>query len=166
MQQLNWKPVHEYEGFYEINESGEIRSLYKRNFENILPQRIDRGGYFTVKLDKKGKCATRYVHRLLGFAFIPNKEDKPFINHIDGNKLNNSLENLEWVTHSENMKHAYKLKLSQVPQGKCKKVIDTCSGHLYLSISHASRDLGIPYSTCKNYLNGNRHNPTCLRYAS
>ena len=159
-----WMPVKGYEGQYEINEISEVRSLSNRNYYKIMPQRKGRGGYWTVRLSNKGKDATLYVHRLIGFSFIKNLLNKPMINHIDGNKLNNSIENLEWVTHAENMRHAYKLGLVVSLPGRCKRIIDRCSGAIFKSIKHAADFYMIPYSTCKNYLNGNRVNPTCLVY--
>jgi hypothetical protein len=159
-----WKPVKNYEGLYEINEQGKVRSLQKRNANNIMPQRIGRGGYYTVRLSKIGKDTTVYIHRLLGFAYIPNVDDKPFINHINGDKLDNRIENLEWCTHSENMKHAYKTGLLKV---KSTSVIDICTGKTYNSIKEASEAINISYGTCRNYLNGNiKTNKTCLRLAS
>ena len=163
----NWQPAKSYEGLYEINETGEVRSLHKRNYHSIMPQRIGRGGYYTVRLSKAGKDSTLYVHRLLGFAFLPEPTyPKAVINHKDGNKLNNSLDNLEWTTQSGNMKHAYKSGLSKVPDKNHKKVVDTCTDKVYKSVKEAAKALDIAYSTCKNYLNGNRPNPTCLRYAA
>lgn len=164
-EQTEWVPVKNYENYYEINQEGEVRSLHKATYGYIMEERPDRGGYCTVRLNKPGmKSSTQYVHRLLGFAFIPNLENKPFINHIDGNKLNNSIENLEWVTHAENMRHAYKLGLVVSLPGRCKRIMDKCSGAIFKSIKHAADFYMIPYSTCKNYLNGNRPNPTCLVY--
>jgi len=162
MKKISWKSVKSYEGLYEINDLGEIRSLHKRNLHRIMPQRIDRAGYYTVRLSKRGKDSTLYVHRILAFAFTLNSHNKPFVNHINGNKLDNSVQNLEWVTHSENMKHAYAL-------GLCKKkeqtpVIDICSNRVFPSIKKAADYYAIPYSTCKGYLNGKRKNITCLRY--
>lgn len=167
MNKLNeevWVPVKKYEGLYEINQDSVVRSLNKRNFHKIMPQRIDRGGYLTVRLSNKGKDCTVYVHRLLGFAFLDNPENKCCINHIDGNKRNNDLSNLEWVTMAENMQHAYRLGLIVDFPGKCRKVIDKCSGAVFESIKMAADFYMIPYSTCKNYINGNRQNPTCLSY--
>ena len=167
MNKLNeeiWVPVKNYEGLYEINQGSVVRSLNKRNFHKIMPQRIDRGGYWTVRLSNKGKDSTVYVHRLLGFAFLDNPENKCCINHIDGNKRNNDLNNLEWATMAENMQHAYRLGLIVDFPGKCRKVIDKCSGAVFESIKMAADFYMIPYSTCKNYINGNRQNPTCLSY--
>lgn len=160
-----WVPVPRYEGIYEINKQGQIRSLKKKNNGYIMNQRIDRAGYYTVRLMKSDvKSSTQYVHRLLGLAFIDNPGNKCCINHIDGNKLNNDLSNLEWVTMAENMQHAYNTGLIVDFPGKCRKVVDKCSGTVFESIKMAADFYMIPYSTCKNYVNGNRQNPTCLSY--
>jgi len=160
-----WYPVHGYEGLYEINQQGKVKSLQKHNYNYIMEQRIDRAGYNTVRLTKPGRLSsTQYVHRLLGFAFISNPLNKAFINHKDGNKLNNNLDNLEWVTHSENMLHAYNTGLIKI---KTKSVHDISSGKIYSSIKEAAKALNINYGTCRNYLNGNiKTNNTCLRFAA
>lgn len=167
MNKLNeeiWVPVKKYEGLYEINQLGFVKSLQKKKYGYIMNQRIDRAGYNTVRLMKPDiKSSTQYVHRLLGLAFLDNPENKCCINHIDGNKRNNNLRNLEWATKAENMQHAYRSGLVAFP-GKCRKIIDTCSGAIFESIKIAADFYMIPYSTCKNYINGNRHNPTCLNY--
>ena len=160
-----WSPVKNYEGLYEINRAGTVRSLQKHNCGYEMKQRIDRAGYYTVRLTKPTLLSsTIYVHRLIGFAYIENPYCKPIINHIDGNKLNNEISNLEWVTHSENMKHAYSTGLVVTLPGRCRKIIDKCSGAIFESIKMAADFYEIPYSTCKNYLNGNRFNTTCLDY--
>ena len=166
MQEQNWTNVPEFESLYEINEAGNIRSLHPRNYHKHIEPRIDRGGYYTVRLSKDGQTVTRFVHRLLAAAYIANPENKKLINHKNGNKLDNSLDNLEWCTPSENTKHAYETGLSKVPDKSCRKVIDTCTKKVYNSASQAAKALNIAYSTCKNYLNGRRPNPTCLRYAA
>lgn len=66
------------------------------------------GGYFAVRVNENGNMKTRYIHRLVANLFVPNPENKPQVNHIDGNKKNNAAENLEWVTAKENMEHMYK----------------------------------------------------------
>jgi hypothetical protein len=111
-----WKDVVGYEGLYEINTLGDVRSKakwIKTRFTGYIrkPAPIksyrDKFGYKKVSLYKKAKQKGLFVHRLLGQAFICNTENKPHINHIDHNKKNNSLDNLEWVTRSENIKKAY-----------------------------------------------------------
>lgn len=163
MERETWKPVNGYEGFYEINEQGNVKSLHQHNYGYIMNQRIDRGGYYTVRLAKPGKrSCTVYVHRLLGYAFIPNPDNKPLINHEDGNKLNNAITNLSWVTASENMKHAYQLGLSTACN--CREIIDDFTGKIFPSLKEAAEYHCIEYPTFKNYMSGARPNPTSLRY--
>lgn len=71
------------------------------------PQDTNRDGYKVVALYKNNKSTAKTVHRLVALAFIPNPENKPCVNHIDGNKQNNNIENLEWVTYSENTIHSF-----------------------------------------------------------
>lgn len=159
-----WVAVPEYKGLYEINEKAQVRSLNYKNYQKLMEQRGERAGYKTVRLSNKGKINTVFVHRLMGLTYINNADKKCCVNHLDGNKTNNSLNNLEWVTHSENMKHAYKLGLIKSLPQRCVPIIDTCSGGKFESIKKAADFYSIPYSTCKSYLNGNRTNPTCLQY--
>jgi hypothetical protein len=160
---LNWQPIRDYESLYEVNENGDVRSLHKRNFHQLLSQRIDRGGYLTVSVSKHGKDTTLYVHRILGMAFIPNPENKPFINHKNGIRTDNSLANLEWVNQSENILHAYNCGLIKK---KSKPVVDTCSGIEFESCKVAAFYYGIEYNTLRGYLNGQISNPTCLQYSN
>lgn len=84
--------------------------------EKILKPQINTSGYWTIGLYKNGKRKLYRIHRLIGKAFIPNPYNKPEINHKDGNKLNNHIENLEWVTTSENTQHAWDTKLHVVTE--------------------------------------------------
>lgn len=164
MEREIWMPVLGYEGVYEINIRGAIRSLHRRNPNKDLVVRIGRAGYYTVRLSLKGKTNTKHVHRLIAEVFIPNLDCKLHINHINGIKTDNSVTNLEWVTHSENMKHAF-------ATGLIKKlgtpIVDECTGKKYMSIKEAAIDLNINYGTCRNQLNGNiKTSKTCLKYAA
>ncbi len=158
-----WSPVSGFENLYEISTTGIIRSLHPSRKGQVLSARIDRGGYLAVGLTYKGKSVTRFLHRLLAEAYIPKVAGKDFINHINGNKLDNSIENLEWVTHQENMQHAYATGLILK---KTKMVIDGCNGKVYPNAKQAAIENGINYFTFKSYLNGKRRNPTCLQYAA
>lgn len=147
-----WYPINNYQGYYEITESGKVRSLSKRNFQNQISQRGDRGGYLSIRLSKQGKNKTHFVHRLLAEQFIPNPTNRKFVNHKNGNKQDNSLTNLEWVTHQENVIDAYEQGLNSF----AKKLIDYETGEVYRSIKFASEKLGINYSTCRKRLRRKR----------
>jgi len=157
-------PIKDFE-HYIIRENGDILPIEYYNSNNgifnILSKRVDRAGYVTVRLYKESKTYTKYLHRLLAEAFTPNPLDKRFVNHRNGKKTDNSIQNLEFVDHSENIFHAHQNNLIR----KCnKEVIDTSSGEIFQSAKEAALIAGINYPTLKNYLNGRRPNQTCLRY--
>ena len=121
-----WKDIKDYEGLYQISNYGRIKSLSRKVFrynhiakrkieivykEKIRKTRIDKDGYYIINLHKNNIMKTYKVHRLVGENFIENKENKPYINHKDGNKLNNNILNLEWCTAKENVIHAWKTGL-------------------------------------------------------
>ena len=162
---LNWKSVIGSNCKYLINKNGYLICLQKKGLIKFLKSRIDRAGYSTVRLNKNGQSSTQFVHRLLAAAFIPNPNNKPFINHINGIKTDNRLENLEWVTHAENIRHAYETGLCKT-ESKQTPIVDICSGKKFPSIKKAAEFNSIKYTTCKGYLNERRKNPTCLRYLS
>ena len=117
-----WKDIEGYEGLYQVSTCGNIKSLAKPRKngngrcyiqkEKLLKQSFTSTGYKKVELYKDGKRKSFKVHRLVAIAFIPNPDNKPEVNHIDGNKINNNIDNLEWVTSSENTIHAYETGLS------------------------------------------------------
>ena len=94
---------------YGVNEAGEIYS-FRQN--KILSPKRNHDGYLRIQLWNKGQCEFVGIHRLVAEAFIPNPENKPFVNHIDGDKRNNSVSNLEWCTQKENIAHAWETGLS------------------------------------------------------
>ena len=104
MEEEIWKPIKEFEGYYEVSNMGRVRSLnYKRTGKKKILKNIeDHKGYLEVGLTKNGKRKQFKVHRLVAEAFIPNPENKPCIDHINTVKNDNRVENLRWVTYKEN----------------------------------------------------------------
>lgn len=102
-----WKKIKGFDK-YLISNKGKVKSLYKNR---VLIGGCNSNGYKTVSLTKDKKIYTLQVHRLIALHFIPNPKHKKTVNHIDGNKINNKLENLEWNTYSENRIHAIKTGL-------------------------------------------------------
>lgn len=103
------KDIKNYEGLYKINIYGSIWSCKRRKWLSIN----DMGGYLGITLCKNGICKSYKIHRLVAETFISNDNNLPQVNHKDGNKLNNNVENLEWCTSSQNLKHAIKTGLKQ-----------------------------------------------------
>lgn len=114
MQEI-YKPIKDYEGLYEVSNLGNVKSLSKIRGRALTGERLLKShivnGYVMVTLCKDSKPFNASVHRLIAEAFIPNPENKETINHIDGNKQNNSIDNLEWATQRENNIHAYRTGL-------------------------------------------------------
>ena len=110
-----WKVVQGFED-YEISTQGRVRSS-KHQRTHILKPRITHDGYVWYSLCKNGKGYTRRANRLVAEAFIPNPEGKPTVNHKDGDKRNNCVDNLEWMTKSEQMQHAYEHGLKRPVRG-------------------------------------------------
>ena len=109
-----WKEIEGYEGKYSVSTEGNIRN--NNTGAQLKPGRTGKKrNYHTVVLYGKSKKDRKSwsVHRLVAQAFIPNPQNKPQVNHIDGNPSNNNLENLEWCTNSENQKHAFRLGLQK-----------------------------------------------------
>jgi hypothetical protein len=107
-----WLDIVGYEGKYKVSDNGRIKS-YLTSKKGILRKISDNGyGYMFLALCKNGVKKKHRVHRLVTMAFIPNLENKPCINHINGIKSDNSVQNLEWCTHSANNKHAYEKGLN------------------------------------------------------
>jgi len=131
---------------YLINVNGEIKS--PRGI--ILKNNISNSGYICINIKNKGY----FIHRAIAFAFIENKNNYPQINHIDGNKLNNNLSNLEWCTRSQNIRHMYDTGLKPytpsyykgkfgAEHNRSKAVIHIETGKVYGSQSEAQRELNL-----------------------
>lgn len=107
------KDIKGYEGLYFVNEIGEVFSYPKKTRKGIrkLLTNKHKQGYLLIDLCKNGKIKKHSVHRLVAISFLDNVENKEQVNHINGNKEDNRVENLEWNTRSENQKHAIKTGL-------------------------------------------------------
>lgn len=157
---------------YMADESGKI---YSNKLKRFLKPIFNQSGYHYVILQNKGVKKKALVHRIIATCFLHNEFNKPFVNHIDGVKTNNCLDNLEWCTQSENTIHAFKNGLMKVSQSSistikqygfnsAKKVLDISNGNIYKSAKEASVASGINYKTLNGYLNGKYPNKTNLVY--
>lgn len=169
-----WKPIQGYEGYYEVSDIGEVRSLdryvvntrgkhagQRRLLKGSMMKltegksKREEGGYLVVNLRKNHTSWVVPVHVLVARAFIPNPDDMPTVNHKDGNKLNNRVENLEWVSYSENNTHALRTGLRK-PRGVA-IVQYTLSGEYvstYKSVTDAARLTGFSRGAISHCLNG------------
>lgn len=104
-----WEPVIGWEDRYAVSNYGRLKGFWIKPFRlcRIQVHNDEFKKYLVIALCKNKKKYKTGVHRLVAQAFIPNPEDKPEVNHIDGDKQNNRVENLEWVTGSENMRHSF-----------------------------------------------------------
>jgi len=173
-----WKDIKGYEGYYQISNTGQVKSIFRKvpnklnrvqvYKEKILKPTKTSNGYYMIDLyDNKNNRKKHSIHRLVCFAFVENTNNNyRYVNHKDGNKLNNNYLNLEWCTSSQNNKHAYDIGLKigyfkgkmGEENPKSKRVTQlTLTGNMirsYYSISEASRETGIASSNigyvCRN----------------
>ena len=165
-----WKDIPGYEGLYQASNLGRIkRILFVNNIttkkENkILKTRINKNNREQVMLYKNGKRKNKTVHRLVASAFLPNPNNYPEVNHIDGNSINNILTNLEWCTKKYNMKHAYDNNLTHMKEynRKKSKPIIRNDGVKYDNAYAAAKDLGVTVFAVRDVLKKRTH--TCKGY--
>jgi len=146
---------------YFVSNYGRVMSYFKNN-KKILNPIKHHSGYLFVNINKK-----KYViHRLVAILFIDNPLNKKEVNHKNGIKSDNNISNLEWVTASENSKHAYYLKLRKsIDEHKKKIVLNIDNGIYYESAKEAALSIGLSHSYVRSMLNGYRKNKTNLKYA-
>lgn len=159
-----WKDIEGYEGLYQVSTYGNIKSLPKvrRNGtgtyiqkEKLLKPSNTSTGYKKVELCKDGKRKSFKVHRLVAIAFIPNPDNKPEVNHIDGNKINNNIDNLEWVTSSENSVHAYETGLNSNKKDLDEKEIIYMYCELNMTMQEIAKHFDVPIKSIKRRLEDN-----------
>jgi hypothetical protein len=156
--QEEWKAIAECNGEYYVSNHGRVKSL-KFGKERILKPTVVGNGYLAVDICILNKKRTmRTIHRLVALSFISNEKGKTDVNHKDGNKLNNLVENLEWMTRKENIQHAWdsglfestRLAISKaVSKAKSKPVVDIITGKKYDSLKLACLDINETYR-CHN----------------
>jgi len=160
-----WRNVRGYEGYYEVSSDGRVRSLCRLSRTKggcfrfvsgkILSPYKDRYGYLMVSLFVHGKRKIHLVHRLVGLSFLKNMDNKPQINHIDGDKSNNCVSNLEWSTAKENIQHALKCGLSNNnsgPKKLTKEKVDTIRS-MYKSGKYYQKDLAKIFNVVPSNIN-------------
>lgn len=163
-----WKDVKGYEGLYQVSNLGRIKAMRKVDMrgcvrkEKLMKQVINSNGRPVIHLHKDGERRTLFVHRLVAEAFIPNTERKAEVNHINGIKDDNRVENLEWVTRSENMLHAQRTglhsmeKANEAHKKKVCQISDRVVIKIYDSVEEASKATGIERSNISLASNGKR----------
>lgn len=155
--------------FYAVNENGQVWSFRNSIF---LKNQKNTAGYSQVSFSFNGKVLNKRVHRLVAEAFIPNPNNYLEINHIDGNKENNSIGNLEWCTRSENIKHSFAIKLRpnicpanfKTNKRRSLKVINTSNNEIYDSVKIASEIFKINRGLLCQMLLNKVKNKTPLKY--
>ena len=163
------KPIPNYPN-YSVTEDGKIiNNKTNRELKPIL----GNVGYYQVSLCNSGKIKNVSIHRLVASAFLSNDENKREVNHINGIKTDNRIENLEWNTSSENRQHAFDTGLKKYTERQrrinselfSKPVLDTQTGIFYDSCKEASKILSFNQNTLRSYLSGHLPNKTSLIYA-
>ena len=158
-----WKTIPEYPN-YSVSNLGRVRNDLTGQFlkpAKCVSTKGCSGKYYQVLL-YRGSKATRklfMIHRLVANAFISNPDDLPEVNHLDGNGFNNSVENLEWVSYSENLTHAYRvLNRNFGFAGGPKRVVRVEDGHIFNSLHEAAQSCGLKsLNGLQSCLKGTRH---------
>lgn len=167
-----WVDIKDHEGLYKINIKGQVKSMAKswvcgfnsvRHKEETILKICTSTEYDNLRLHKKGqKSKFVHLHRLLAQHFIPNPENKREVNHINGDKHDNRIENLEWVTSSENRQHAFNTGLKKSPKGvnhwNAKPLlvifIKEVRSIIFPTMSQAIKEAGIGQTTIWSNMNG------------
>ena len=151
-----WKPAADYEGYYEVSNLGRVKSLPRRGTtkqERILKPALKRNGYMDICLQKNGKRKYLHVHQVIAKTFIPNPDNKSQVNHIDGDKQNNCVSNLEWNTPSENISHKFKVLGCKADRHGLRPVKCVETGKIFDGVKAAERAMGVAYGSISHILN-------------
>ena len=153
---MSFLPVKGYEGLYEVNDLGQVRSVdrtvlgkdgvsYRKRGRILRPSVIKDTGYLGVSLWRGNQGETHYVHRLVAEAHVPNPDDKPEVNHKDGVRTNPHSSNLEWCTRLENVEHAIQTGLRVYTHRLTKEEFVDCLFAVIEGESYASLCKRVPY---------------------
>lgn len=158
-----WKPIRDF-STYAISNYGRVKNI---RTGRIMHLSETTGGYLQISLRKDGRYYDKRVHRLVAYAFLSNEYDNYElasleVNHIDGDKKNNHVDNLEWCTRSENTIRAFELGLRHAPRMMKVRVVET--GEIYNSIRECERATGCNQSEIGHYLNGRRSHVKGLHF--
>lgn len=148
-----WVPIVDFPN-YAVSNTGEVLSRVR---DTLLAQSLNTStGYIHVCLWKNGKGYVRTVHRLVALHFLDLPYETVEVNHKDGNKTNNHVSNLEWLTRSENHRHAYRTGIREPVRNGERQILCVQTGDVFRSIAEAGRVLGVRPSTISNCLAGRR----------
>ena len=155
----SWYDIPGYDGKYQVNTKGQVKSNTKKSKGKLLSI-SETNNYHRVKLNNKSVS----LHRIVALTFLPNPKNLPQVNHIDGDKSNNTLKNLEWVCHSENQKHAYETGLRHPTKGKkspqskiIQKIVNDKVVAEYTTTAIASEELGLSSAAISMIISGKRN---------
>ncbi len=162
-----WVKINDFDGYF-ANVNGQVKSnkrviLYSNGRTHIHPEKylkpsISRKGYFRITLFRNLKRYKIMLHRVIALTFIPNPENKPTVNHKDGDKKNNSVSNLEWATQSEQNIHSFSELNRKPTEGKAKKVFQyNMNGNLitvHPSYTSAQKTVGVSKTSILDCVNG------------
>lgn len=151
-----WKPIIGYEKQYEASTHGKIRSIPRNGTvkgKKLLSLNLKKSGYVDVTLTKDGKHTTFHVHQIIAKTFIDNPENKPQVNHKNGDKTDNRVKNLEWVTSRENIRHKFDTLGCKATRCGMKPVMCVETGEVFDAIKSAERKYGKSFGAIQRVAN-------------